>query len=200
MSKKFKVTKEMADEVMKTEGNAKGVVFKIDRKNIIKLGEEEALKKVEERLKELGYPLKYEEIISSEDYKMGYRYLSLLMMKEVLELSDNDIKELGERSVKVSFFIKLFASLFADVETLLNNVDKFWKKHYDKGSLKVDDFDEDKGATLIVKDINLHPVYLKYLEGYSINVVKLVMPDKKVRCRQVKSEKKNEYKLRIEWE
>ena len=60
---KKKLTKELADKIMKTEGETRGFNLEHDARWILREKGREGLKKVEKRLKELGCSLEYEKSV-----------------------------------------------------------------------------------------------------------------------------------------
>jgi hypothetical protein len=54
-----KIRKKELDKFMEIKGETKGVVFQIDAKYVLKKEGEDGLKKLEKRVKELGYPIDY---------------------------------------------------------------------------------------------------------------------------------------------
>lgn len=51
--------KEEAKKLMEINGEARDIVFQVDYKFLLEKKGEEAVKKAEEKMAELGYPLKY---------------------------------------------------------------------------------------------------------------------------------------------
>lgn len=103
-----KLTKELTKKLMEIKGEARGVTLEIDGKYILKEKGEEGLKKLEDELEKLGYPIKYKEIKTFDYYPAGLRALSLLAIKKVFGFDIKKIKEIGFSGTKISLIIKFF--------------------------------------------------------------------------------------------
>ena len=84
------ITKELAQQLMKAEGEGRGVHFKNDAEYILKKEGPEALKKVEEETERLGFPIKYGEIKTTGFYPAGLRAISLLAIQQALGWDEED--------------------------------------------------------------------------------------------------------------
>ncbi|MBM3258059.1 MAG: hypothetical protein FJZ05_02520, partial [Candidatus Nealsonbacteria bacterium] len=76
-------TKEAAQRLSKISGEVRGVAFKTDMEFVLKEKGKGGLKKVEDELKRIGFPIKYEEIKVMDFYPIGLRVISLMAIKEV---------------------------------------------------------------------------------------------------------------------
>lgn len=155
------------------EGQVRGVAFQTDAHYVERTYGKEGLAKVEARLKQLDVPLTYRTVKATEWYPVYMRAASLLIIKEVLGLSDDDIRQMGLVAPKVSFFMRTMIHLFSSPEMILKNADIFWQKHFNKGKLVFQHFDPAGNASLILKDFAVHPVLCRYFEGFFVNVVRL---------------------------
>ena len=169
------LTKEIAQKLMEIKGEARGVVFKTDTEYILKEKGEEGLKKVEEELKKLGYPIKFKETRTMDFYPVGLRALSLLTIKKVFDFDDGKIKEMGKKAPKISTIIKLFMKYFLSLEKTIGQVSKMWEKHYTIGKLEAEVNEKERYIILRLKDFKIHPVLCKYLEEYFSSVTELIV-------------------------
>jgi hypothetical protein len=76
------IKKEELDKLMKIEGEVRGVVFQTDAKYVLEKEGEEGLKKLEERVKGLGYPIDYRKGEALDSHPIGLRVISLLLIKD----------------------------------------------------------------------------------------------------------------------
>jgi len=130
------ISKKTIDQLMQAKGEVRGVVLKTDEEYIIKEKGEEGVEKLERRLKELGHPIKYNEIKIMSFYPVGLRALSLLTIKEVFNFSDEDIRKMGTFATKMSLIIRLFTKYFLSKErVVMKESPKMWKKHWTVGKL-----------------------------------------------------------------
>lgn len=77
------LTKEIAEKLMKIEGEGRGFILKNDATFVKAKKGEAGLEKVEEELEKVGYPIKYKKIRSLNFYPVSWRAISLLAMKKV---------------------------------------------------------------------------------------------------------------------
>ncbi|MDD4990347.1 MAG: hypothetical protein PHW31_03495 [Candidatus Pacebacteria bacterium] len=174
-------TKEKADKILKKEGDARGVVFQTDANYILKLGSQNDLIKVENKLKEWGIGFHYKEVRPMGWYPVSWRVLSLLAIQESLGWNDEQIREIGRNAPKVSIIVKLFFKLFPDIEKFAQQIPNYWRKHYTIGELMVEEIDKSKQAMIIrLKDFSFHPLLCRYLEGYFEQATKLTRPEDSV--------------------
>lgn len=170
------LTKETAQNLMKIEGETRGVVFKTDQDFILKKGGKEGLKKVEKELEKLGYPISYKEMETLAFYPIGLRVLSLLVISQVFNLKEEEIKEMGASAPRVSLIIKFFMQYFLSIRKTFEQVSKIWRKHYTIGDLApVELNEEEKFLVLRLENFNLHPLFCQYLVGYFRKIAEMIL-------------------------
>lgn len=197
-----KINQSEVDQIMKTEGEVRGAVFKTDRKFILDKKGEEGIKEVEKELEEMGHPFKYNEAEDMEFYSFGLRMLSLLAIKKALGFSEEDIEEMGRSAPKASFLIKFFTKYFLSVGKTINKIEDVWKKHSTTGNVEVIEIDEEEGRSVFrFSSINFHPLYRKYLAGYLAGAISMVT-GKKVEAKEINrsEEEKDFYEFEAVWE
>jgi hypothetical protein len=182
------LNKEIIDKLMEIKGEARGVVLKTDEEYILKEKGKKGLEKLEKRLKELGHPIKYNQIKTMNFYPVGLRILSLLVIKEIFNFDDKEIQRMGIFATKMSFIIKLFTKYFLSLRrVLMNEAPKIWTKHWTVGKLVPVKLDEkEKYAILRVVDFNLHPVYCVYLRGYFEGMLQMIVKPSKIISQETK--------------
>lgn len=183
------LTKELIQNLMKIEGEVRGVVFKTDAEYILyilRTEGEKGLKEVEKELERLGQPIKYKEIDTMAFYPIGLRALSLLAIKKVFNFDDQKIREMGAAAPKTSLIIKLFMQYFLSIRKTIAQVPKMWRKHYTLGDLVPAELDEKKKILILrLKNLSLHPIFCCYLTGYFSKVVEMVVKAP-VSCQETK--------------
>ena len=153
------IKKEELDKLLRLEGEVRGAVFQTDAKNVLEKEGEEGLKKLEERVKSLGYNINYRSGKAIDWHPVGLRIISLI----------------------VKFVFKLFAPL----KKLIKEIPRDWREHYTIGEMEVPKFDEEnKELVMRLKDFQPHPLYCLYLEGYIERV--LLFVEKRVETRETK--------------
>lgn len=182
------LNEEIAKGLMKIKGKVKGVTLKTDAEYILKEKGEEGLKKVEEELEKLGYPIKYKEVKTMLFYPVGLRALSLLAIKKVFDLEDEKIREMGFLATKRSLIVKLFVRYFLSVKRVFyKEAPKLWSQHFTIGELVPVELNEKKKyAILRLKNFNLHPLYCLYLGGYFCGILDLLIKTPQITFEEAK--------------
>lgn len=163
-------------KLLEVKGEVRGVVFKTDFEYILDQKGQEGLERLKEEFKKINYPLNIDEIGTMSFYPIGLRAVSLLVIKELFNLSEEEIKRMGAVAPKLSLIIKLFTKYFLSITATARQAPLMWERHYRAGKLSVVEIDEkEKRIALRLTDLNLHPVFCQYLAGYFLTVVKMVV-------------------------
>lgn len=171
-----KLTKELAKKLMETEGEARGANLKTDWEVILSRYGDEGLKKLEAKMAELGYPIKYDEIETMNFYPIGLDALSILSIKETFNLSDQELKKLGAAAVKFSLFLKILIKYFPSLNLLAKEAPKMWREHYSVGDLEVVETNEkEKYIILRIKNFGFHPAQCANLQGYFSKILQMAV-------------------------
>lgn len=174
-----------AEKLVKMDGRVRGTVFETDAEYIKNRYGDEGLDKVKARLQELGYPISYENVKSMEWLPLGMRALSLLVIKDVFNWNDEDIKEMGDAAPKYSFIVKLLMKFFVSPRVAFTHAPEYWIKHYDTGHLDAEQLDEEnRHAVIHLHDFKVHPLYCRYLEGYFQRLFKFMYPRSRVEIQE----------------
>jgi predicted hydrocarbon binding protein len=197
-----RVTKEEADKLMKIPGNVKGAVILADLEYIKRKGGEEAIEKIEKRLKELGYPFSLERIKPMNFYPEALSVLVILLAKEVLNLDKEGIFEMGKAAPKLSLFIKLLTRFFISIKRCLEEAPRYWQRHFDFGSLEAKEFNEKEQYAIIrIKGYKFHPLMCYYHKGYFLEIAQLALGKRLVKIEETKCVFKGDpyHEYRITW-
>jgi hypothetical protein len=121
-------------------------------------------------------------------YPVGLRILSLLVIREVFNFDDEDIRKMGTFATKKSLIIRLFMKHFLSMRrVVMKESQKMWSKHWTVGKLVPVELDEkQKYLVARVEEFNLHPVYCIYLEGYFAGIVHMLVKSPKVDSKETK--------------
>ena len=198
------ITKEEIKKLMEIKGETRGVTFTIDRDYILKNKGEEGLKKLEDELEKLGYPIEYKKIETFAYYPVGLRALSLLVIKKVFEFDDKKIEEIGFFGTRSSLIAKFFIKyVFSLQKVFFQEGQRIWREHWTIGEIVPAELDEGKKyAILRLKDFNLHPIYCVFLKGYLSGLFSMVIKSPRITCQETKcSFKGDEYhEYLIKWQ
>ncbi len=175
----FPLNRQIADDLMKIEGEMRGVVLKTDEQFILNRGGGEKLKEVEKEIKDLGYSLKYDEIDNLSFYPIGLRALSLLAITKVFDMNEGQIKEMGSLAPKTSLVVKFFIQYFLSVKSVFAKVSDIWERHYMIGKLVPVEINEKKKFVVVrLEEFNIHPILCVYLSGYFLKISEMAIKSK----------------------
>ncbi len=196
----FKVTKKIADKIMSFDSKTRGVVFITDATYVRTHYSEAKLDLVKSRLKSLGYPIDYDKIMNTEWYPSGLRVLSLLVITEVLKLSNHDLILMGDEAPKFSFFIRFVAKFINTLDLVVKKAGTVWARQVTRGSLELKQTGKSE-ITVRFNDFNIHDIYLIYLQGYFRRFVQFIVPNATVKCKLIKkySKDRNYAEYKVYW-
>lgn len=171
-----KITRETVKKFMSISGEARGVALKVDWEFILKKEGKEGLEKLEGKMAELGYPLKFEEIKTMDFYPIGLDALSMAVIGEVFSYDKQKFIEIGETVPKFSIFLKVFLKYFVSPKQAIDEASKMWRRHYSVGDLIVAEFNEDKGyAVLRLENFKLSKIHCYNLLGYFSKILEMII-------------------------
>lgn len=182
------LTKETAKKLMEIKGEIRGIVFKTDVTFILKEKGEEGLKKLEAEMERLGYPFKYNAIKTSEFYPIGLRIISLLLIKQIFGFSEEKIEEMGSLAIKFSPLLRIITKLFLNFEKIFfSRGPELFKKILRVGEIIPVIIDTKKKEAIIrFKDLDLHPIYCRYLKGGLSSFFKVATGVQTITCQETK--------------
>ncbi len=167
-------TKKEAERMMSFKGEVRGMTLKTDERFVLKRFGKEGVEKVEKRMEDLGYTLKYKDVSSMDYYPLGMRMLSLVAIKEALGLSDERIREMGRAAPRASLLIRFFMKYFLSPQKTFERANEIWEKHYTVGSVDVAEVAEDR-VVLQISGMESHPVFCNYLIGYLSSLGRIIV-------------------------
>ncbi len=171
-----KITREKAKQLMSIPGEARGVTLKVDWEFILKKEGKNGLKRLEDKMVELGYPLKYEGIKTMDFYPIGLDALSMMAISEVFGYGKEKFIEIGKTAPKLSIFLKIFLKYFVSAEKAINESALMWRRHYSVGDLTITEFNKDKGYIVLrLENFKLHKLYCYNLLGYFSKITEMIV-------------------------
>ena len=181
------LSKEEADKLMKIKGNAKGAIFQAHAAYIRAEKGEAGIKKVEDGLENLGYPLRFEEIKPMEWYPEAHSVLTILVAKDAFNWNDNDISDMGNSAPKYSTIVKLLMRYFLSLERTFKESPKYWRKHFDFGKVETVKFSEKEKYLIVrVKDYAVHPIVCLFHAGFFKGLAHFVLKSEKINVEETK--------------
>ena len=181
------LSKEIVDRFMSFKGEVRGVSLKNYAEFILKREGEEGLKKVEEELAEIGYPIKYSELSTMSFYPIGFQAITIAVMRKVLNYDDKTFYELGGFQPKISFIIRLFMRYFVSLDVVAKKVPDIWRKSYTVGNLEVAELNKEKKYMILrLKDFPCNPLQCQQtLRGYFPGILQMITKSETT-CEEVK--------------
>ncbi|KPJ73265.1 hypothetical protein AMJ48_02265 [Parcubacteria bacterium DG_74_1] len=187
---KGQVTEQEIEKLKGVPGQVAGATFLIHLEYIKAKKGEKAVKSLEEKLKNWGYPIKYERIKPAQWYPIGLYASHLLAIKEVFNWGDKEIFNLGysvsEYSPVVKTLIKYLRFLKAAPISVFKLGYIYWKKHYTIGELEVYPNDKEKRVTFQVRNFKIHPVICVFLAGYFLRLTQYIQRSEKFSVEETK--------------
>lgn len=179
--------KEESAKLMEIKGNVRGEVLRVNVAYIKFREGEEGLVLVEEKLKELGFPLKLKGFKSLKWYPESLSVLIILIAKEIFNWKDKDIFEMGNSAPKSSFIVQLLMRNFLSSRKSFEESPKYWKAHFDFGELETYEFnEEEKYFTILIKGYKFHPIMCIYYSGYFLRIAQLFIKSEKITVEETK--------------
>lgn len=171
------ITKEKAQELMKINAKTRAALPKSYGLFILKEEGEEGLKRLEERMAELGYPTNFKKMNTTIWLPAGIEPVILLAIKELFNYEDEKFNEIGEFHPKTSPPIfKIFLKFVDDVEVVASQGPAMWEKQYSKGEFEVPEVNKEKKYVVArIKQFRLHPLCCRILGGYYHQGLKMIV-------------------------
>ncbi len=181
------LNKKDLDQINKTTGEVRGVVFKTDLKYVEKVKGKKGVEKIKNEIQKIEPDFKHSEIKNLGFYPLKWRALVLLIIKESFNWSEADLHEMGRTAPTHSFIIKTLLRYFISFKKTCHEAPTYWNKHYNRGKFELAKFDEDEKIVIFrLHDLKIHPVMCPYLSGYFQGVAELTNRSPKVKCREEK--------------
>lgn len=175
---------ETANKMMQSSAKVIGVVFDTHAQYIIAKEGREGLKRIEEKMAELGYPLKFNKINRFNYYPVGLADLVIVLTKEVFSWSEKDIFEMGNIAPKFSWMVKLFMKYFISLERSLREAPQYWRKHFTEGRLEYELHEKEKYVIIRLKYKTTHPLVCVFYAGYFLRIAQYVVRSSKISIKE----------------
>ncbi len=196
--------KEEAEKLMQMKGRTKGSELIIFASYIKDTQGEKGLKAVENKMAELGYPFRFNQVKETgEWYPESIHVLVILVAQYLFNWSKKDVFNFGYNSPKYSFWLKVFLKYFSTPGMTFQGAPKYWHKFLDVGEMEATEFNHDKKYFIIrLKDCNFHPIMCDYLAGYLLRLAENSIKSPKVNMEETRcfyrGDPYHEYK--VSWE
>lgn len=171
------IDQKIIDQYLAISGKVRGVVFETDAKYVVLNWGNEGLDKLNKAMRDYGVDIDYNNAHTVDWFPVGYRMLSIKVIKEVFNLNNEYIRDIGYTAPKLSRIVRFSIRFFLNFEKFVGRIPTMWKQHYTTGSLEVIKSDEtSKELIIVIKDLykhldtiddpDKHLFVTSYLEGY----------------------------------
>ena len=158
--------KEEIEKTMQIKGHGRGGAVQTHFHYIQERKGKEGVKKVETKLKELGYAVDFEKMKAMERVPLSFSYLVVLAAREVFNWQDSDIFDMGNNAPKYSFIVKMIMKYFVSAKKNFEECPKYWRKHYDVGELEAYKFSEEGKYMIVHLKHECPPTICPFYCGY----------------------------------
>ena len=197
----FKSLQETIDELVEIPGKVRGEIF-LNHADYI--GEKEGkggLRKLEEKMKELGHPVRFKKVNSLEWYSEGLSSAIVVICKEIFFWEEKDIFEMGESAPRFSLGLKVLVQNLVLPERLFEESPVYWENLFDFGEVEPVEYNKELQTAIIrIKGFKTHPLLCVYHAGYLKGLSRLALKDEKITVEEVKCVFKgdpyDEYKIK----
>lgn len=203
MTEEQKPLKEIADELMKIKGNMRGDIFCTHATYIEYKKGPEGVKLVEEKLKELGYPVNFKKISRLKMYPSALSALIIFVTQNVFDWKDADIFDMGKSAPKCSLIVRLLTKYFISPKSGYEAAPKYWRQYYEFGEIEAPEFNEkEKYCIVRLKGYKTHPVVCIYFSGFFTTFGKMILRGIHIVVKEVKCVYKGDpyHEWIIRWE
>jgi len=181
------LTKEEARKILNIPGKVRGTIILTNIEYLKRKGGEEALEKLKEKIKELEIPINLDEIKHASMYPEAISVLIILLIKEVLNLNEKEIFEMGKGAMKLSPIIKILTKFITSVDVILKRAQEYWREYFDFGELEIVEYNQEKKYAIArLKGYKFHPLLCVYHAGYFYQVAKVVLGAQEITVKETK--------------
>lgn len=179
---------ETANRLKNFPGNVRGEVFKTHKEYIELKEGKEGVKKLEEKMKELGVPMNFDEMKFSDWVSEGMSSLTIIVSKNIFNWTDEEVFEMGRHAPRASFIIKIMFKYLVSIKSIFENAEKYWEKHYDFGGVEMVEYNEEE-RKVVAREIGFktHPIVCIYHAGYFKGISEFAVKSGNVEVKQTAS-------------
>jgi len=180
------ISKEELDKISEESGEARGATFKNALDFVLKKEGPDGLKKIENLMEELGYPIKSTEIKLMNFYPLNSYLVLQLAIKNFFNYDDKDFQEMGEFMAKSSMIMRLFMKYFASLDNLIKQGPRAWRMYFSTGELKVVEINKEKKYMVSrLEDFAYGQLHCQIIKGFYSSIIQMILRSK-VTCEEIK--------------
>ncbi len=181
------ITRSEFQDIINLEGQVRGSALNTDAAYIESRGGKKGMHSVQEKFRQLGYPIEYRNIRDMAWYPVCMRVLSLRVIQDVFDMKDEEIRHMGDTAPKFSFIVKVFMKFTGVPEHAFTRIPEYWRMHYSIGDMRINELNSEAGYLIVhLGSFMLHPILCVYLEGYFRRLLQFSFVTDEVRSRETK--------------
>ncbi len=195
--------KNTADKLIKIPGKVRGEIFLNHAKYIEEKEGRGGLKKLEEKLSDLGHPVNFKKIKPLDWLGEGLSCLVIVTAKDIFFWEEKDVFEMGESGPRFSLGLRMLVQNVVLPKRLFEESPLYWKNLFDFGFIEPLDFNtESQQAVLRIHEYKTHPLLCIYHAGYIKGMAEFILKVEKITVEEIKCvHKESPYdEYRISWE
>ena len=181
------ISKKELEELKKIKGEVRGIVIKTYGKFILKEEGGGGLKKLEDTIAELGYPIKYRKIRITNFYPLELEAIMLTVIKRLFNYDDKKFQEMGRFESKAdTMIIRFFMKYFVSLDTVTKAVSKMWRTYFTVGDIKTVELNKEKRYVILrIENFYFIPILCENLKGYFQGITEMIVKSKAT-CEETK--------------
>ena len=173
------ISKEELEKIMKAKGEVRGDGMRSYADFILKEEGEKGLRKLEEAMAKLGYPIKCTQIKRMDFYPIGLWVLFVLGIKRLFNYDDKKFQEMGIFQLKSSLIIRVFMKYFFSLERAAKELPKIWRQYFTIGEFNTVELNKDKRYLILrLENFRLHPISCQIIIGVLTRATGMIIKDK----------------------
>ncbi|MBD3208536.1 MAG: hypothetical protein GF370_03730 [Candidatus Nealsonbacteria bacterium] len=195
------ISEEELKDFEKIEGGARGMALKTIFGFILQEEGEKGLKKLEENLAELGYPIKYKTMKSMDFFSLTFKAILLLSIKRVFDYNEENFQEMGRFGAKFPLVVRRVMKNLFSINKISKEGPKIWSTYFTKGEFELKKLNPvEKYMVVTLKDFRVHPLECEYLKGLFSAIAQIVVKEPVV-CEETKCPFRGDeyYEFLIRW-
>ncbi|MCD6233000.1 hypothetical protein J7J81_01270 [bacterium] len=186
-----------------TKGKVRAETIKNHFQCIEAMEGKEGLIKVQNKLEELGHPIRDLKKFSPLEFVPTALADSVVLVATyVFHWTDRDIFQMGNSAPKFSFIVRLLMKTFLSLRKVFEEAPKYWQEHFTEGRVEAAVFNA-KEKYLILRLYHwCHPVMCVFYAGYFLRIGQYVIRSKNVAIKETKCMNRGDpyHEFLIHWE
>jgi len=138
------ISKEELLELKQIKGETTGNSIKNTGEFVFKKEGKEGLRRLEETMKAIGFPISYQEIKATNYYPLNLLAVTFVVIKRLFKYDDNQFRSMGEFRAKVSIILKILMKYLISLDKAAGEIPKMWRKFFTTGDAKVVELDKEQ--------------------------------------------------------